>query len=221
MRSLAELLDRHEPALALLQEWAAAPSGAGGVLLSPEDPVRTETLLALQVTTRSMLGAVAYETGGVSAAEGAIRLLGSSGQRSLLRTAELAGCPLNGGYPDVIIVADDVLGGLFALNGGRFGPGQQGEVFHLAADDTAWTSLGVGYTDFVAWCLTGDLAQFYGRLADLDEYRARPLPAYDATYAFYPFLWSREAWEGRPHVRVVPAEENLKLRIELCGFSVG
>jgi hypothetical protein len=168
-----------------------------------------------------MLGALAYETGGVSVADGLLRLLGSGASRSLSRTAELAGCPLDGSYPDVIVVGDDVLGGLFALNGGRFGAGRRGEVFFLAADDTVWAPLGVGYTDFIVWCLTGDLKKLYGPLADLEEYKARPRPVFDATYSFYPFLWTQEAKEGRPDVRVVPADESVRLRLELCGYTVG
>jgi len=97
-----------------------------------------------------MLGTLAYETGGVSVADGLVRLLGSGAGRSLLRTADAAGYPLDGKYPDVVIVGDDVLGGLFALNGGRFGAEGQGQIFHLAADNTAWVPLGIGYTDFVA-----------------------------------------------------------------------
>lgn len=218
MRALAELLDQQEPALPLLQSWIDEPAGNGGSLLPPDERVGADTLVRLQVTTRSMLGALAYETGGVSVADGLVRLLGSGNSRSLLRTAEVAGCPLDGSYPDVIIVADDVLGGLFALNGGRFGASGQGEVFHLAADDTVWASLGVGHTDFVAWCLTGELAQLYGPLTDLDEYRSLPRPTFDATYSFYPFLWTQEAKHARPSVRVVSAEESLKVRLDLCGF---
>lgn len=221
MRSLAELLDQHEPALPLLQSWIDTPEGNGASLFPPEEGVRAKTLLSLQVTTRSMLGTLAYETGGVSAAAGLVRLLGSGNKRSLLRTAEIAGCPLDVGYPDVILVADDVLGGLFALNGGRLGPSGQGQVFHLAADDTVWVSLGVGYADFVAWCLNGELAQLYGPLTELDEYEALPRPAFDATYSFYPFLWTKEAKDARPSVRVVGAEESLKFRLDLCGFVTG
>lgn len=219
MRYLAELVDQREPALPLLQSWIDDPAGNGASVLPPEETVRTDTLLRLQITTRSMLGTLAYETGGVSVAGGLVRLLGSGSSRSLLRTAEVAGCPLGGSYPDVIIVADDVLGGLFALNGGRFGAGGQGEVFYLAADDTVWVSLGVGHTDFVAWCLNGELAPLYGPLTELDEYQAVPRPAFDATYSFYPFLWTREAKDGRPSVRVVSAEESLKIRLDLCGFN--
>ena len=221
MRTITELLDRQEPALPLLRGWMDNPAGNGGILLPPVDGVRTATLLRLQVTTRSMLGTLAYETGGVSVADGLVRLLGSGVERSLLRTAEIAGCPLGGRYPDLIVVGDDALGGLFAINGGRFGADGHGNVFHLAADETAWVPLGVGYTDFVAWCLTGDLHRLYGSLADLDAYKVRPRPAFDATYSFYPFLWTREATTGKPDVRVIGADESLRLRLEIFGFAVG
>jgi len=121
MRALTELLDQHEPGLPLLRSWIEDPAGNGGTLLPPADPLRSDTLLHLQVTTRSLLGTLAYETGGVSVADGLVRLLGSGAARSLLRTAETAGCSLARGNSDVIVVGDDVLGGLFALNGGRFG----------------------------------------------------------------------------------------------------
>jgi len=221
MRALAELIDQQEPALPILKGWIDDPAGNGGTLLPPTDPLRTETLLHLQVTTRSLLGTLAYETGGVSVAEGLVRLLGSGAERSLLRTAEVVGCRLDAGYPDVIVIGDDVLGGLFALNGGRFGPDGRGQVFHLAADDTAWMPLGVGHTDFVSWCLTGDLDALYGPLATLDAYAARPRPAFRATYAFYPFLWTQEAKVGTPDARVIAADESLRMRLELCGFALG
>ncbi|APT57334.1 hypothetical protein RGI145_09690 [Roseomonas gilardii] len=90
----------------------------------------------------------------------------------------------------------------------------------MAADDTAWVSLGVGYTDFVAWCLTGELDHLYGPLAGIDAYKARPRPAFEATYSFYPFLWTREATNGKPDVRVIGADECLRLRLELFGFAI-
>lgn len=168
-----------------------------------------------------MLGAVAYETGGVSVANGLVRLLGSGAERSLRGAAEAAGRPLDGTYPDVLVIGDDVLGGLYALNGGRFGPDGMGQVFHLAADDTAWVGLGTGYMDFVSWCLKSDLTDFYGSLAELDAYKARPRPGFEAAYAFYPFLWTAEAKMRRPDARVIHAEESLRLRLDLLGFSIG
>jgi len=220
MRTLDELLDRDAPALPLLREWIDDPAGSGGTLILPAETVAGDTLVRLQVTTRSMLGTLAYETGGISIADGLVRLLGSGAERSIIQTATIAGCPLDGRYPDIIIVGDDVFGGLFALNGGRFGAERQGQVFHLAADYTVWVPLGVGHSDFIHWCLTGDLSALYAPLTYLDVFATRPWPAFEATFSFYPFLWTEEAKDRQPSVRVIDADENLKHRLELCGFAI-
>lgn len=220
MRTLEELLERDEPALPLLREWIDDPAGNGGILILPDEALAGDTLVRLQVTTRSILGTLAYETGGISIADGLVRLLGSGVERSILQTATIAGCPIDGSYPDIIIIGDDVFGGLFALNGGRFGAERQGQVFHLAADDTVWVPLGVGHSDFIHWCLTGDLSALYEPLTYLDVFAMRPLPPFEATLSFYPFLWTKEGKDRQPSVRVISADESLKLRVELCGFAV-
>ena len=46
-----------------------------------------------------------------------------------------------GAPDDFIIVADDILGGLYAVNGGRFGRDDLGHVFYLAADQLVWSDL--------------------------------------------------------------------------------
>ncbi|WP_162709248.1 DUF2625 family protein [Rhizobium giardinii] len=40
-------------------------------------------------------------------------------------------------------------------------------MFYLAADDCSWTSLEVGSSNFLCWCLTGDLMAIYQPLAAL------------------------------------------------------
>lgn len=128
--------------------------------------------MRLQVTTRSVLGAVAYETGGILVDAGRIRLFGAGSERSLLTVNEAID-----GFGDVVFVADDVLGGIFALNGGRFGPADLGQIFHLAADSVAWSCLDIGYADFVAWCLTGDRDALYDRFARLPASGSLRLPS--------------------------------------------
>lgn len=221
MRSLDQLLDRDEPALPILKEWIDDPAGNGGKLFSPDETLASDTLVRLQVTTRSMLGTFAYETGGLSIAEGLVRLLGSGSKRSISQAAIVSGCPLDGSYPDVLIIGDDVFGGLFALNGGRFGPEQLGQVFHLAADDTVWVPLGVGHAEFIRWCLTDDLSTLYAPFAYLDVFALRPLPAFHETLSFYPFLWTKEAKLRQPSLRIVSADESMKMRLEVSGFAVG
>jgi hypothetical protein len=219
MLKLEALINHQEPALPLLREWSKDPSGNGGTLLPRSEIISADTLQRLQVTTRSMLGTVVYETGGVSIANGLIRLLGSGEGRSLQKTHEKMGLPLDGSYPDVLMVADDILGGLFALNGGRFGPDGPGQVFWLAADDIVWIPLNVGYADFVSWCLTGDLKRLYEPFSQLKPYGMQPRPSFDAVYSFYPFLWTKEAKSTQPDIRVIDAEDSLRLRLDLCGFA--
>jgi len=63
-RPLADLINRQEPGWDLMSEWLRAAKNHVQVL--PKTPARADsTLLAAQVTTRSPLGAIIYETGGV------------------------------------------------------------------------------------------------------------------------------------------------------------
>ncbi|BCB22319.1 DUF2625 family protein [Bosea sp. ANAM02] len=129
MRPLAALIDVDDPALPLIRELAASSGDA--VILAPDEDVHEKVLLRLQVTTRSVLGAVGYETGGILVDAGRIRVLGG-GERSLLTVNKAID-----GFRDAVFVADDVLGGIFALNGGGFGPADLGQIFNLAAGSIA------------------------------------------------------------------------------------
>lgn len=175
-----------------------------------------QTLLALQVTTRSTLGAIAYETGGVSIADGVLRLLGSGDDRSLLRLNRQIG-GMNGTMDDFVLVADEPFGGLFAINGGRFGAEGIGNVFFLPADDLTWLDTEVGYSDFVSWCLTGD----HRMLLDYPASEAFSLPpaAFSKSWSIYPYPWTVEG-KGSVDARLVPADELVGLRIELAGFGI-
>jgi hypothetical protein len=108
MQKLEALIDQRGPALPLLRGWCNDPAGNGGTPLPPSDVIRVDTLQRLQVTTRSMLETVVYETGGISIANGLIRLLGSGAGRSLQQTHEELGRPFDGSYPDVLMVGDEL-----------------------------------------------------------------------------------------------------------------
>ena len=63
-RTLEELINLNDPALPLIREWISSARNQVEVL--PAERCRSEqTFLGLQVTTRSTLGALAYETGGL------------------------------------------------------------------------------------------------------------------------------------------------------------
>jgi hypothetical protein len=63
MRTLHELINTDDPAMPLVREWVAR--AVRPVDLLPPSAQRDEALLRMQVTTRSPMGAVVYETGGI------------------------------------------------------------------------------------------------------------------------------------------------------------
>ena len=133
MRPLSELINTDDPAWPEVQEWIAGATNAVEVLPVTEAD-RDAALLAIQVTTRSPMGAIVYETGGLLIDHGWLRILGSGHSRlprSLASWNE--GRTMFGDErpPGYLLVADDVLGGFFAINGGSLGP-EQGSVFYFA-----------------------------------------------------------------------------------------
>ena len=66
----------------------------------------------------------------------------------------------SGDKPKYLLVADDVIGGYFALNGGSLGE-QLGKIYYFSPKDLTWHSLNFTYTDFLGWSLNGNLEAFY------------------------------------------------------------
>ena len=76
MKTLADLINTADPAWPLIQEWLA--EAANPVEILPRDPAAAEAeLVKTQVSTRSVMGAVVYETGGILIDHGWLRILGS------------------------------------------------------------------------------------------------------------------------------------------------
>ena len=67
------------------------------------------------------------------------------------------------GKPLFYLIADDVAGGYYAPNGGAFGK-DEGKVYYLAPDTLEWEALGLTYTEFLLFCFSGRLDNFYASL---------------------------------------------------------
>lgn len=224
MRTLDELIDTEDAALPLLQEWAAAANADSSAnhpfeILAPTEADRARVLLALQVTTRSTMGAVAYDTGGLLIDHGWLRVLGS-GHARLPRNIADWNAQQSTSAAGFLLVADDVLGGFFALNGGGLGD-DAGAVYYWAPETLAWESLDIGYSDFLEWASTDRLQVFYGSSrwsgweADVQALRA------DQCFNFYPFLWAKE---GSVHIssrKAVSVAEQYAVNAELAAKVVG
>ncbi len=79
-KTLEELICIDDPGWPEVQKWIAEAKNHVEVLPA-SDPARSEALLETQVTTRSIMGAIVYETGGLLIDHGWLRVLGSSHEK--------------------------------------------------------------------------------------------------------------------------------------------
>jgi hypothetical protein len=143
MRALHELINLDEPAYPLVREWAAAATRR--VEFLPPSAARDDALIQTQVSTRSPMGAVVYETGGIIIDGGWLRILGSGHAGRLTRT--LRGWNV-GRAEGLYLIADDAVGGFFAINGGACGPDVK-RTYYFAPDTLDWEPLDMGYSEFL------------------------------------------------------------------------
>lgn len=152
-KSWRELLS-DEDAISMIREWvSASPLEVAVIPAETDDGCRT--LEALQVTTRSPLGAMALHTGGILVDHGWLRVLGAGSARlprALDRWNTVDGVPR---CDKGILIADDVLGGFFAWFR------EPRTVHYLAPDTLEWEDSELGYTDWLRWCFTDGLLQYY------------------------------------------------------------
>jgi hypothetical protein len=208
-RKLDELIDNQEPAIKLLQQLvndAKVPCE-----LLPPGPEREKALLYLQVTTRSTLGALAYDTGGLLIDDGWLRLLGS-GHAKLSRSLHEWNSPRTDGA--FYLVGDDLAGGFFAINGGAFGD-DLGSVYYWPPDSLEWESLERGFTDFVAMFLTHTIQNYYTDLRWSTWREDARSASSDQCFAFFPFLWTKEGSVERSHRSVVPMSQMWDAKVDI------
>lgn len=152
-------------------------------------------LLALQVSTKSSLGAIALESGGVSFDSGWLHLLGARSAPMPQGLVEWNGLgAAKPTLPGALIVAVDALGGIFAMDGGAFGKAN-GDAWYFAPDALGWEPTEMGYTALLRWAADGDLETFYEnvRWPGWEDELAALKPG--EGISFQPPLWTAE---GKP-----------------------
>jgi hypothetical protein len=165
-KALDELIDTKEPAWPLVKGWIAGARDRTVEVLDTTPSRGKEVLLALQVTTRSPMGTLAFQTGGLLIDSGWVRVFGGGCSRfegDLARWNGLGPNPLTDRFDGAMLVGHDALGGFFAIDGGALGDGK-GHSFYLAPDTLSWEKLTESYSSLLGFLLQGDLNAFYGEL---------------------------------------------------------
>ena len=224
MRDLSELTAVADPAWPHLAEMIAG-SPVDVQVLEADPAECAATLLQLQVTTRSWLGAMTMSTGGLVADHGWLRVYGGSrapsglpglAQVNEFPTQQAPDWQTSGG----LVIAHDVLGGAYALNlaspaaWGR--PGEPGEVTYFAPDSMTWHPLGKGHGAWLSWILSGGLERFYQDLRWPGWEAESAALAPGQGISVFPPLWSAEARHDLTATsrRPVPMRELLGLHDE-------
>lgn len=215
-RTLGRLVDTTEPGIDLVRGWIRTATNPVEVL-DVDRAAGERSLVNLQITSRSPMGAIALETGGILIAHGWIRVLGS-GHARLPRAIDTWN-NLDAGQsapslrmPRALLVGDDALGGFFALDGGGIA-GQPNHVFYFAPDSLRWEPVADSYTGWLSFVMNMDLTKFYGeQLWPGWESDARDLPG-DRAFSVVPFLWAKGPPIAERSRRPVPIAELWDLHV--------
>lgn len=86
---------------------------------------------------------------------GMIRLFGADdSQRASVYTINKVIDGKETAFPGLLVVGDDVCGGIFAINNGFVKDADKGNVVFLPYDSLVFEDLEIRYTDFIYWCLS-------------------------------------------------------------------
>ncbi|MDO6433481.1 DUF2625 domain-containing protein [Flavitalea sp. BT771] len=217
MRPIEDLINNKEAGWILVQEWIDQAKNKVEVLA--RDSVKAkDALYKTQVTTRSPMGAVIYSTGGILVDDGWIRILGSGSirlPRSLPEWNNGKTFSEYGQKPLFYLVADDAIGGFFAINGGALGS-DPGKMYYLSPDNLEWEPMEETYTEFLLFCFSGDLEKYYeGHRWNGWRKEVASLPG-EKTFNFFPFLWTKEGKDiNKVSRKAVPVEEQYWFTLDM------
>ena len=197
IRPVSELINQKESGWPLILQWKR--EARNQIKILPRNSVQAEqALYYTQVTTRSPMGAIIFETGGILVDGGWIRILGS-GSSQLKRTLPEwnLGKSFNqfGEAPRFLLIADDAVGGFFALNGGGLDGANLGKVFYFSPDTLSWENLDLTYSQFIEFCFSGNLNEFYKGLRWKSWQEDVKSLSGDEVFIFYPYLFTKEGKE--------------------------
>lgn len=114
---------------------------------------------------------------------------------------------------DMLLVAYDVIGGVFAINRGKFAEGAK-KVWYFAPDTLEWECLEMSYSEFIAWVAQGDTDEFYNSMRWNQWQEDCKNIDFDKSFLIYPFLWSRECEINHATKKVVPFSELMSINFE-------
>jgi hypothetical protein len=142
--------------------WAEIDALVAGAAVQAE-LLPAEAVPPIGVLPDPWLARMASAAGGILVDHGWLRMLGAGhpriGDGLVGWNARLGGQPLDPPLSDGLIVAYDAVGGFFSIFPDQAEPARSGVVYR-SSEDEDWQALGLDYSTFLRWTLSGRLAQF-------------------------------------------------------------
>jgi hypothetical protein len=216
MRPIEELINETDSGWPLVKEWIKSAKNKVEILSVDKEKAK-DALYKTQVTTRSPMGSIIYETGGIVIDNGWIRILGSGNaklNRSLPEWNLGKSFTEFGQQAPFLLVADDAIGGFFILNGGALGK-DLGKIYYFAPDSLEFEPLDLTYTEFLNFCFNNNLEEFYkGYRWNTWKEDVAKLNC-DEVFNFFPYLWTKEGKDiEKASKKEIAIEEQYNLNLD-------
>ena len=112
----------------------------------------------------------------------------------------------------MILVAGDVVGGLFAINVTRFD--EKNLIWYFAPDTLEWECLDMKYNEFIAWTFQGNIDEFYATMRWKSWKKDVKGIEINKAILIYPFLWAKECDIETASKKIVTIDEIIEMNFE-------
>ena len=191
-----------------INEWITNPHNTVEVL--PTDSNRARfSLYSSNIDPTSSLAAVIWRTGGMLVDNGWIRVLGSGSLQLNRSVFDWNKDKLQPKKDSItyLIVADDVVGGVFALRESENAKMEDAIVYYFGANNLTWYSLHINYITFIQFCFHGNMDRFYGDFRwEGWQTEVRSINS-NQTISCYPLLWTKEGKDISLNRKVISVQE--------------
>lgn len=209
MKPLQELIDQERSGIDYLNAWRASSRCEIEVL--PKDNTRADSALyRSQLLSSSPIGSIIYGSGGIMVDHGWLRILGSGCERMQRSLPEWNKGKTYSHYGDksnFLLIADDAIGGFFAVNTTGSTPRDPYNVYYYGPNSLTWLPIGLDYQHFISYCLSGGIRNFYegfrwkGWEDDVQKLSTNEV------VTCYPLLWTREGKELKCNRKVMDIQK--------------
>ena len=216
-RPINELINNADPGWAFVKGWIDTAKNTVEILTT--DTIKSkDELYKTQVTTRSPMGAIIFMTGGLLVDHGWIRILGSGStklKRSFPEWNKGKTFKEFGEASPYLLIADDVIGGFFLLNGGGLGK-DLGKVYYFSPDGLEYEPLNLTYTGFLLFCFNNNLDEFYSGYRWKNWQKDVSEISGDQVFNFFPPLWTKGGKDLEKSSRkAIPIEEQYGFNMDM------